>query len=258
MANLAERLAELLGLPIEVIQAYGKPEKHVSLKEVGTVSELKPRPRYATLKEQPSAPSAEQRAPSKKQESALFKKENELYAQWHEASAEERPQFERRLFRVVVRHARNVMWGKIPEADENLARDIASVVMAQLAEFEGASKFSTWVHRIILNHCNLYLRKEVKDRNRFYVSENPEYDIKLKDPRAEAAFANVVQAVDLERLDRLAKGLSPEDYCVWECWRDGMTMKATAEKLGISEDSAENSLRRKVKPYLKEKILART
>jgi RNA polymerase sigma-70 factor (ECF subfamily) len=131
-------------------------------------------------------------------------------------------------------------------------------VIEQLAEFKGESKFTTWVHKIILNQCNLYLRKKVKDRNRYYVSENPEYDLKLKDPKTDAAFAKVVQAVDLERLDRSAKELPPEDYCVWECWRDGMTMKATAEKLGISEDSVENSLRRKVKPYLKEKILART
>jgi hypothetical protein len=34
-----------------------------------------------------------------------------------------------------------------------------------------------------------------------------------------------------------------------------MTMKATAEKLGISEDSAENSLRRKVRPHLRKKYL---
>jgi DNA-directed RNA polymerase specialized sigma24 family protein len=249
--DLVERLAKLLGLPIEVIQAYGKPEKHVSLKEVGTVSEVEPPYRYGTLQEQAVAPPAEQRAPSKKQESALFKKENELYAQWHDASAEERPKFERRLFRVVVTHARNVMWGKIPEADENLARDIAAVVIKQLAAFDGESKFTTWTHRIILNHCNLYLRRVIRERERFYQA-----DENLEDPRTEAAFAKVVQAVDLELIDRLAKGLAPEDYCVWECWRDGMTMKATAEKLGIPEDSAENSLRRKVKPYLKEKILA--
>jgi DNA-binding NarL/FixJ family response regulator len=103
----------------------------------------------------------------------------------------------------------------------------------------------------------LYLREKIDDRETTYVSENPEEDINLNDPRAEAAFAKVVQEVDLERLDGWAKELPPEDYCVWECWRDGMTMKAIAEKLGISEDSVENSLRRKVKPYLKEKILAR-
>jgi RNA polymerase sigma factor (sigma-70 family) len=139
-----------------------------------------------------------------------------------------------------------------------LAGHIASVVIEKLAEFKGASKFSTWSHRIMLNHCYQHLREKVKDRERYYVSENPEKDDELKDPRAEAAFAHVVQAVDLELLDRLAKELPREDYCVWECWREGMTMKATAEKLGISEDSVENSLRRKVKPYLKEKILAQT
>jgi RNA polymerase sigma factor (sigma-70 family) len=141
------------------------------------------------------------------------------------------------------------MWRRIPEADDDLTRDIAATVINQLATFEGESNFTTWAHKIILNQCNLYLREKVKGRKRFYVSKNPEDDIKLSDPKAEAAFAKVVQDVDLELIDRLAKRLSPEDYSVWECWRDGMTMKATAEKLGIPEDSAENSLRRKVKPY---------
>jgi RNA polymerase sigma factor (sigma-70 family) len=240
--NIVERLAELLELPVEVIQG-----------KIGTVSDVQPRAHYATLKEVPDIPPAEDAPPKPPK-----KVENDLYEQWHDASAEEKPKFERRLFRV-VRHARNVILGKIPEADENLPRDIASTVIERLAEFNGESKFTTWEHRVILNQCNLYLREKVKGRKRLYVSkDDPEDDIKLKDFKAEAAFAKVEQAVDLERIDRVAKGLSPEDYRVWKCWRDGMTMKATAEKLGIPEDSAENSLRRKVKPYLKEKIFARS
>jgi RNA polymerase sigma-70 factor (ECF subfamily) len=241
--NLVERLAELLGLPIEVIRAYGKPQEQAvsqaAPKAVGTVSEAEPPYRYATLKAQPSVPPAEQKAPSKKQESKLFEQENELYAQWHDAPAEERPKFEKRLFRVVVRHARNVMWGKIPEADESLARDIAAVVIKQLATFGEESKFSTWVHRIILNHCNLYLRRVMRERERFYQA-----DENLEDPRAEAAFDRVEEGVDLEPLERLLKELPSEDYVLLDCRLDGMTMAKAAEKLGISENAAESRYRR--------------
>jgi RNA polymerase sigma-70 factor (ECF subfamily) len=249
--SLVERLAELLGLPIEVIQAYGKPQKDVlypaAWNITGTASEVEPPVRYATSK---AVPEAEEVASPKTDE-------NELYAKLRDASDAEKPELEGKLFSALIKHAEAVMWRKIPEADKRLARDIASAVMEHLAEFKGESKFSTWTHSIILNHCYQYLREKDKNRDRYYASENPEDDINLQDTRTEAAFAKVVQAVDLELIDRLAKELPPEEYCVWECWRDGMTMKAIAEKLGISEDKVENSLRRKVKPYLKEKILAR-
>jgi RNA polymerase sigma factor (sigma-70 family) len=125
-----------------------------------------------------------------------------------------------------------------------------------LGRFDERSKFSTYVQGIAKNKINEELETRMIRRERFYVSgDNPEEDINLRDAKAEVAFGNVVQAVDLERLDRWAKELQPKDYCVWECLRDGMTMKATAEKLGISEDSAENSLRRKVRPHLRKKYL---
>jgi RNA polymerase sigma factor (sigma-70 family) len=247
--NLVERLAELLDLPIEVIQAYGKPQERVSFraarKKVGTVSEVNPLARYATLKAVADIPPAEEAAPPKNVE-------NELYAQWRDASDAEKPKMEKKLFNSILRRARNVIWKKIPEAHEDLARDIASVVIEQLAEFKGQNKseFTTWEHRIILNQCNVHLRKKVKDRKRFYVSESPEDDIKLADSKAKYAFDRVEEGLDLERL---VQTLPRKDHVLLGCVLDGMTMLEAAEKLGDTEDAAESRLRR-LKARLKKKI----
>jgi RNA polymerase sigma factor (sigma-70 family) len=247
--HLVERFAELLGLQIEVIQAYGKPQERVTAqaprKVVGTVSKAEPRFHYATLKAVPRVAGAEEVEPARTDE-------NELYAQWCAASDEEKPQLEKRLFNKLTQHAQAVMWEKIPDADKRLAPDIASVVMEHLAKFKGNSKFSTWTHRIILNHCYQYLRGKVDSRSRLYVSENPEEDTKLKDPQAEAAFARVEQGIDLEPLERLVRGLPSEDQVLLDCRIDGMTMVEAAAKLKISEDAAESRLRRLVESLRKE------
>jgi RNA polymerase sigma factor (sigma-70 family) len=255
--TLAEKLAELLGLPVEFILAYGRPKTSVAFRRVrkpGVVIDTGgPSSRLMTLKDtepQPAPIEAEKTTPTKTDE-------NHLYAQWRDAPAEEKPELKEQLFNEVLKRARNVMWRKIPEADKNFARDIASVVIEQLAQFEGKSEFSTWVHRIILNHCNLYLRKNVQDKNRLYVSVNPEKDIKLKDPRAEAAFDRVDGALDAEPLEQLVETLPKKDGVLLDCMLDGITMVEAAEKLGVTEDAAESRWRR-LKIRLRKKIRGET
>ena len=250
------RIAELLGLPVEVIRAYGKPRTSIASRRVGRLGTVidtgEPSSRLVTLKgtePQPASVGVEKVAPSRTDE-------NELYARWHEAPDAEKRDLEKKLFKAVLKRARNVVWREIPDADEHLARHIASVVIEQLAKFRGESQFSTWVHRIILNQCNLYLREKVKDKDRFYVSKNPgvdtnseddmnlEDDINLRDPRAEAAFDRVEEALDFEPLERVLNELPTKQQRLLDCVVDGMTMAKAAQKLRISEDAAESSWRR--------------
>jgi RNA polymerase sigma factor (sigma-70 family) len=266
--NRLVRIAELLGLPVEVIQAYGKPRTRGAFRRVGKLGTVidtgGPSSRLMTLKgtePQPAFVGVEEVEPSKTGE-------DELYAQWCKASEEQKPDLEEKLFKKVLKHARAVMWPKIPDGDENLARHIASVVIEHLAEFRGESKFSTWVHSVILNQCNLYLRKKVKDENRFCAFENPEVDtnleddntpednINLRDPRAEAAFDRVEEALDFEPLERLLKELPTKQRFLLDCVLDDMTMAEAAKKLGIKEDAAESSWRR-LRGGLRKKMLGK-
>ncbi|MGB9205796.1 MAG: hypothetical protein WCB94_17710 [Terriglobales bacterium] len=136
--NLAERLAKLLDLPIEVIQAYCKPQMPVSFRVdreiVGTVSDVEPPYRLNTLKADAVAPPAEVEPPARY---ATLKEygevpeaevappdENELYAQWLDAPEAENPELGKKLFNELIKHAERVMWRIIPDADKGLARDI--------------------------------------------------------------------------------------------------------------------------------------
>jgi RNA polymerase sigma factor (sigma-70 family) len=233
------RLSKALGLSAEAIQAYCKIQ---TPRDIVPVAQR--RAKLATIKDHP-VQANEVEIPKTD--------ENEVYAQWRDASPEEKEVFERELFGNVHRHARAVIFQTIHQANKDLAHDITSTVITQLADFKGKSKFSTWVHRIILNHCYDYIRRTTVERERFYASENPQDDIRLKDDKAEGAFYRVDQALDLEPLKRLIEELPNKDYVLLDCRLDGLTIQEAATKLGDSEDAVESRWRR-VRSRLRKKI----
>src|SRR5690349_15830813 len=99
--DLFERIAKLLGLPIKVVRAYARISP----------SEVKAAYRKVT--------SASAAARANKQ------RQNELWKKWHEAGAEDRPAITQDLFKEVEKHARNLVWRRLPEAAQsNLPKDI--------------------------------------------------------------------------------------------------------------------------------------
>jgi RNA polymerase sigma factor CnrH len=255
LTNLAARLAEVLELPIEVIQAYEKPLKPASYratqKIVCKVSDTERPAHYATLKAVADIPAAEKVASSKTDE-------NELYAQWRDAAVEKKPELEKKLFNKLVDHSNGVIWQMMHERDpelEALARDIASdaVKNLSLGRFSERSKFSTYVQGIAKNKINEEMERRIVRRNRFYVSKNPEEDIELADSNAKDAFERVEEGLDLAPLERLVQALPKKDHVLLDCVLNGMTMTEAAEKLGDTEDAAESRLRR-LKTRLKKKI----
>jgi RNA polymerase sigma factor (sigma-70 family) len=244
--DIAERLAELLHLPVEVVRDYGKPRTWVAARRVRKIGRAveKQRP-PATMKDSGErvTPSV---APYKE-----YKEEDDLYQKWRDAPVDEKPDLEKQQFKVVKKHAKAVIWEMAPEANEGLADEIASQVIERLPKFRQEAKFSTWSHRIMINQCNLYLRRTIPEKDRFYMSPGkPEDDIKLADPRAKAAFDRAEGAIDYERL---VGTLPRKDYVLLQCRLAGMTVAEAAKKLGDLEDAAESRWRR-LKARLKKEL----
>ncbi len=246
--NLAERLAELLELPVEIILAYGKPQRRVSLraarKRTGTVVEAeRPPARLMTLKEAG--------APLGKEVPPRTTHENELYRQWCEVSDQQKPGIVKRLNDAVLKHARAVIWQQLEEQNPDLAQNIAAAVIMRLATFRQKSKFSTWVEGIARKQIKQELRRRTRSRKVFDdhsdLFKHVENEKELEDPKATAAYRARIL------LETVRNELSPEDYFLLEGRTDGMTMAETAEKLGVSENTAESRWRR-LRSHLRKKL----
>src|ERR1700730_18207648 len=138
--NSFAQIAELLGLPVGVIRAYGKPRTRGAFRRVrkrGTVIDAgQPSSRLMTVKDtepQPASVGVEEVAPSKTGE-------DELYAQWRKASGEQKPDLEEKLFKEVLKHDTAVIWQKLGESNNDLAHDIASDPIKNLGKFTEQSK----------------------------------------------------------------------------------------------------------------------
>ena len=155
--DLLEKVAEVFKLPIGVIRAFVGPMR-------------------VTV----AAKRAREVGPAINKE-----RQNKLYEKWRDASNEDKPSVAEELFREVLKHARAVVWRRVPEATRDLQREIASAVIERLGEFRGEAEFTTWVHRIALNMSNLELRTRDKSKRRLleYDDNNFEESAMTK-PRA--------------------------------------------------------------------------
>jgi RNA polymerase sigma-70 factor, ECF subfamily len=58
---------------------------------------------------------------------------------------------------------------------EDIAQDIFVKVFQSLHEFRGASRFSTWLYRITVNHCLNHLRRRTRHQQTLVVTEPEEW-----------------------------------------------------------------------------------
>jgi RNA polymerase sigma-70 factor (ECF subfamily) len=172
------------------------------------------------------------------EDASAGKIENDLYQRWLESGDNDKTEILETLFKLVLKQAKAVVRLKVPEAPPNLAREIASEVIQRLPEFRQESLFSTWAHRIAINKANLEIRRKVEMRGRFVKYEECEQD-------ADLAVENAADILDREiLLDQIKRELNPVDSALIDYKLDGLSTKAAAERLGVSEDAAESRLRR--------------
>jgi RNA polymerase sigma-70 factor (ECF subfamily) len=66
-------------------------------------------------------------------------------------------QYESRIYRLALRYT-----GSVPDA-EDLTQEIFLGIYRNIGTFRGASRLSTWVYRVAINHCLQYCRKRRLD-----------------------------------------------------------------------------------------------
>jgi RNA polymerase sigma-70 factor (ECF subfamily) len=125
---------------------------------------------------------------------------------------------------------------------EDVMQDAYLRAYEHLADFEGRSKFSTWVTRIAVNEALLRLRRS----KRFDpLDTHTDQESSMSDPSATSPEQNASD-VEMRAVLEKAVGQLPDEFRAVFVLRavEGMSGAETAECLGIGEDTVKTRLHR--------------
>jgi RNA polymerase sigma factor (sigma-70 family) len=149
------------------------------------------------------------------------------------------------VFTLVLRYI------KSREDAEEVAQDIFIKAYRALADFKGASKFSTWLYTIITTTCISFLRKKKLDihsldnENVFETIENKDSGMSANQVEQKSRVAMVNNAIAL---------LSPDDAEIVTLFYKGeQTLDEIAQVLGVEANTVKVRLHR-ARTRLKEKM----
>ena len=137
------------------------------------------------------------------------------------------------------------------EDAEEVSQDIFIKAYRALADFRGASKFSTWLYTIVNTTCITFLRKK---RLEVHSLDN-EKVFEVADNQDSGMSANLVeQKSRVSMVNNAIKMLSPDDAEVITLFYKGeQTLEEIAQILGIEANTAKVRLHR-ARTRLKEKM----
>ena len=137
------------------------------------------------------------------------------------------------------------------EDAEEVAQDVFIKAYKYLADFRGASKFTTWLYTIVNNTCISFLRKKKLDIH----SLDNEKVFEMADKRDSGMRANMVEQKSKLAMVNDAIGLlSPDDaQIITLFYKAEQSLEETAQVLGIEVNAAKVRLHR-ARTRLKEKM----
>lgn len=140
---------------------------------------------------------------------------------------------------------------KSREDAEEVAQDVFIKAYKYLADFKGASKFTTWLYTIVNNTCISFLRKKKLD---IYSLDN-EKVFEIADSQDSGMRANMIEQKSKLAMVNDAIGLlNPDDAQVITLfYKAEQSLEETAQILGIEVNAAKVRLHR-ARTRLKEKM----
>jgi len=168
------------------------------------------------------------------------------------ALAELVTKYEKTIFSFAFKICRN------REKAENTMQETFMSVLKSLHQFDGKSKFSTWLYRIVVNHCLMMARSEVH-KDKFHSIDEEEFDFEEPEVKHWSDLPEDKLLNDeLKKLMDEAIEKLPPDYRIVFMLRDveGLSTQETAETLGLSVPAVKSRLHRarlflrnELKPY---------
>lgn len=131
-----------------------------------------------------------------------------------------------------------------PEKAENTMQETFLSMVKSLRQFDGKSKLSTWLYRIVMNHCLMELRK--KKYNFVSLDDDNETPEGVLIPDWSSVPSDVVENDELRKiLDEAISKLSPEYRAVF-ILRDvnGLSTEETGKIAQLSVPAVKSRLHR--------------
>ncbi len=129
---------------------------------------------------------------------------------------------------------------------ENTMQETFMSVLKSLHQFDGKSKFSTWLYRIVVNHCLMMARSEVH-KDKFYSIDEEEFNFEEPEVKhwADLPEDKLLNDELKNLMDQAIQKLSPE-YRIVFTLRDieGLSTQETAETLGLTIPAVKSRLHR--------------
>jgi RNA polymerase sigma-70 factor (ECF subfamily) len=141
-----------------------------------------------------------------------------------------------------------------PERAENIMQETFYSMVKSLNQFDGNSKLSTWLYRIVANHCLMQARKQ---KGKHYISLENDEDLYTEKHIADwetLPYKNTENNELRMILDEAIQKLSP-DYRIVFLLRDveGLSTEETAEVADISIPAVKSRLHR-ARAFLRKEI----
>ena len=163
----------------------------------------------------------------------------------HQAYAGLVNRYQNYVFTLTLRMVKN------REDAEEVAQDVFIKAYKYLADFRGASKFTTWLYTIVNNTCISFLRKKKLDIH----SLDNEKVFEAADSLDSGMRANIVeQKSKLAMVNDAINLLNPDDaQIITLFYKAEQSLEETAEILGVETNAAKVRLHR-ARTRLKEKM----
>jgi len=125
---------------------------------------------------------------------------------------------------------------------EDIAQDIFIKVFQSLQDFRGASRFSTWLYRITVNHCLNYIRRRTRQQQRLVGAEPGEW---MQEAPASNPHKRLEEKERWVLVQAKLQGLSPEHRTII-LLRDfeGLSYEEIADVLQLETGTVKSRLHR--------------
>ncbi len=164
---------------------------------------------------------------------------------------------DRRLFAVLVQRHQDRVYGMCarilgsPTLAEEVAQDVFVAVFKNLHRFRGDSRFSTWLYRVVVNHCKnkqayRFRRKEKQHESLDQPRELEGGEVKRELPSSNPGPEKAALARERQRILHAGLAELSEEQRTIIVMRDlnGMPYDEIAETLGVAQGTVKSRLHR--------------
>jgi RNA polymerase sigma-70 factor (ECF subfamily) len=170
-----------------------------------------------------------------------------------EAFAELVRRYERRVYAVALRMARN------PADADDLAQEVFLTAWTAIASFRCGSSFYTWLYRIAVNTSLTFLKKRKREKNRAPFDENLSVGAAVRETAGRPEASSALNELS-DHIGQALGGLPAHFRATFALVVDqGLSHAQAAAVLGCSENTvswrmhkARRLLQARLKPYLEE------